>query len=78
MSVSASTPLTSASMDSPSSSNFTETLLAPSTTCALVTIVPSVSTTNPEPVAEPSCWPKIESELTPSDWMKTTLPPSSR
>ena len=56
MSVSTSTPFTSASIElavlveaEPG------TLSAPSTTWALVTIVPSLSTTKPEPVAVPCC-----------------------
>ena len=58
-SLSSSTPLTSASIASPPSSKLTVTFDAPSTTWALVTIVPSPSTTKPEPVAVPCCcWPK--------------------
>ncbi len=44
-------PFTSAFTKSSSSPNRTSTSLAPSTTWALVTIVPSLSTTNPDPVA---------------------------
>jgi hypothetical protein len=79
MSVEVSTPLTSALTKSPCSSNRTCTLSAPSTTWALVTIVPSLSTTKPEPVALPwSGVPNGEplSVVTPSDWMKTTPRPS--
>jgi hypothetical protein len=37
------------------SENCTVTLTAPSTTCALVRMSPSLSMTNPEPVASPRC-----------------------
>ena len=74
-----STPLTSAGISSPPSSKLTVTESAPSTTCALVRIVPSLLTTKPEPVAEPS-WgvPKGDdsSEVTPSAEMKATPRPS--
>ena len=79
MSLEVSTPLTSASMNSPFSSKRTWTLSAPSTTWALVTIVPSLSTTKPDPVAVP-CWGSPNGELlspvTPWAWMKTTPRPS--
>ncbi len=73
-----STPLTSASISSPPSSKLTVTLSAPSTTWALVRIVPSLSTTKPDPVASPcSGWPKPELEsLTPEAEMKATPRPS--
>jgi hypothetical protein len=80
MSASSSTPFTSASIASPPSSKLTVTFEAPSTTWALVMIVPSLSTTKPDPVAVPCCcWPNASSPpLTPSDWMNTTPRPSSR
>ena len=56
MSVDGSVPTTFASTGSPFSEKRTETSVAPSTTWSLVTIVPSVPTTKPEP--EP--WPCSE------------------
>ena len=75
-----STPLTSASISSPPSSKLTVTSSAPSTTWAFVRIVPSLSTTKPEPVASPSCGAPNgldPSELTPFAEMKATPRPSS-
>ena len=72
MSLSGSMPLTSASIASPPSSKLTVTFEAPSTTWALVMIVPSWLTTKPEPVAVPVPVPS----LTPCDWMNTTPRPS--
>jgi hypothetical protein len=65
-SLSASMPSTFAWIGLPFSSKLTVTLSAPWTTCALVRIVPSLSTTNPEPVAVPCCWPPN------SDWSLVT------
>ena len=75
-------PATSASTKSLSSPKRTCTSCEPSTTWALVTIVPSLSTTKPEPVAvPPGSWgsPNGDSslELTPRARMKTTPRPSS-
>ncbi len=71
-------PLTWAGTKSPFSPKRTRTSEAPSTTWALVRIVPSLSTTKPEPVAVPCCGsPNGESVLvTPRDWMNTTPVPS--
>jgi hypothetical protein len=58
----------------------TVTLSAPSTTCAFVTMLPSSSTTKPEPVAVPSCGtPNGDSPLLVTPWaeMNTTPRPSS-
>ena len=71
-------PLTWADTKSPFSPKRTFTSLAPSTTWALVRIVPSLPTTKPEPVAVPCCGrPNGECVLvTPLAWMNTTPWPS--
>ena len=62
-SVSGSRPFTSASTGSWFSSKLTVTSFDPSTTWALVTIVPSSSTRKPDPVAVPCCsWGSPNSE----------------
>ena len=78
-SVSTSRPWTLASISLLlSSSKLTVTLSEPATTWALVRIVPSSSTRNPEPVAvPPPPSPKGESELTPWACTNTTPRPSS-
>ena len=67
-SVDGSTALTSASISSPPSSKLTVTDSAPSTTWAFVRIVPSLSTTKPEPVAVPWLGPN-------SDWSSSRRRP---
>jgi hypothetical protein len=67
-----STPATWAGTSLPLPPKRTVTLLAPSTTCALVRMSPRVSTTKPDPVAVPCSRPNGELVVMPEDCTKAT------